>query len=298
MNTNVENEIVSILKKSKLQNQPSEQFISSFENRFFNGRLLNMGRRKNYRIRIIFSSILACGISALLLAPIVSTLDVLKSNSSSGYISTVNMDNAPKVFIYQTHNYESFSSDLDNKDSEFMNSDSNNNIEKVGQYFANSLNKKGITAIQDRTDISKQIEKNNDSFTQSYVYTRKILQEALAKYDDLEYVFDIHRDSITRDKTTTKINDQTSARILFVLSKDNPNYIENLRLAEKLVKKLEKDYPGVSRGIQTNARGNTYNQDLSTKALLIEVGGTYNSLREEQKAMDILADVVSKTIAQ
>jgi stage II sporulation protein P len=292
MNTNVENEILSIMKKSKLQNQPSNQFISSFENRFLNGIHPKMRHTKNYRIGILFSSILACGISALLLAPIVPTLDVLKSESSPGYIA-VDTGNVPKVFIYQTHNYESFS-----PDPEFMNSDPNQNIEKVGHHFVNSLNKKGVATIQNRTDISKLIENNNDSFTNSYDYSRQILQEALVKYDDLEYVFDIHRDSGTRDKTTTKINNQTSARILFVLSKDNPNYIENLRLAEKLVKKLERDYPGVSRGIQTNAKGNTYNQDLSTKALLIEVGGTYNSLREEQKAMEILADVVSKTIPQ
>ena len=53
-------------------------------------------------------------------------------------------------------------------------------------------------------------------------------------YKSLKYYIDIHRDSITKDKTTVIINNKSYAKILFLIGLENPNYQENLIFTEKL----------------------------------------------------------------
>jgi stage II sporulation protein P len=63
--------------------------------------------------------------------------------------------------------------------------------------------------------------------------------------------------------------------------------------------KIEMKYPGLSRGIflQTNYEENGgYNQNLSDKALLIQIGGVGNTMQEENRTADALGIVIKELL--
>ena len=67
-----------------------------------------------------------------------------------------------------------------------------------------------------------------------------------------------------------------------------PNWERNLALAVKLQAQLEQSCPGLCKPIKLVS--GRYNQDLSTGALLIEVGTAGNTHQEAMAAAEFLAD--------
>ena len=67
-----------------------------------------------------------------------------------------------------------------------------------------------------------------------------------------------------------------------------PNWEQNLALAVKLQAQMEQTYPGVCKPIKLNT--SRYNQDLSTGALLVEVGTAGNTRAEALAAAELLAE--------
>ena len=65
----------------------------------------------------------------------------------------------------------------------------------------------------------------------------------------LKFFFDIHRDSAKRSATTTTIDGKDYAKVFFIIGRKNPDWKQNEQFAEEINKKLNKLYPGVSRGI-------------------------------------------------
>ena len=121
------------------------------------------------------------------------------------------------------------------------------------------------------------------SFNRSYIESHKTAARLIKEYPELEMVFDVHRDgSMTREQSLAKVNGQSVAKILIVVGTDaraeHVNWRENLRFARKLSAKLDVMYPGLSRGIAINQ--GRYNQELSTAALLVEIGSDQNTTDE------------------
>lgn len=79
--------------------------------------------------------------------------------------------------------------------------------------------------------------------------SREIVQEAMAGNKELQYFFDLHRDSARKNVTTKIIGDKSYAKLAFVVGKGNKNYEKNLQLATALHETISKKYPGVSRGV-------------------------------------------------
>ncbi|SHF67682.1 stage II sporulation protein P [Ornithinibacillus halophilus] len=200
------------------------------------------------------------------------------------------------VFIYNTHNYESFLPHL--PDETDVNSAHHNevNITKVSDYLAESLESHGIGTQVDETDNMSILNEKGWEYWQSYDSSRTIVQEAFASNQDIKYVFDLHRDALSRDKTTTVINGQPYAKVQFVVGSDFASNDKNWNLAKELHEKLEEKYPGLSRDVlPQGGPGNNgvYNQDLHENAILIEFGGVHNSLEELYRSADALAEVFS-----
>src|SRR5699024_10254473 len=108
---------------------------------------------------------------------------------------------------------------------------------------------------------------------------------------------DVHRDSLPRDKTTKEIDDTNYATILFVIGAEHKNFEKNLELATALHKKIEKTYPGLSKGVIQKEGANSngvYNQNKSDNAILIEVGGFENSLEEMYRTADVFSEVFTE----
>ncbi|GKU83154.1 stage II sporulation protein P [Niallia sp. NCCP-28] len=204
-----------------------------------------------------------------------------------------------KVFIYQTHNLESYLPLLKNttNPNDAISADPRVNVVSLGSKLTSLLQKEGIGVEHDKTNFNQKLLDRKWSYSSSYTMSKEIVKEAVAVNNDLTYLIDIHRDSSRRQATTTTINGKSYARLVFVIGQANKNYEKNTEFAKKLNNKLKEKYPGISRGILGKAKteGNgIYNQDFSDKAILLEVGGVDNNQAELKRSMEAFADVFSE----
>ncbi|WP_232695411.1 stage II sporulation protein P [Brevibacillus daliensis] len=196
------------------------------------------------------------------------------------------------VFVYTTHNRESWSNvEGITKDVQHPKT----NISLVSERLGTKLNEKGIGSLVNQSDIIQQLVDQNKLYPLAYAESFKSVKEAAKSNPSLQYYFDIHRDAdIPRKKTAVTINGKTYARIMFVIGTGNRKYKENEKLAVELNKLVEEKYPGLSRGVI--ARGikdgdGEYNQSFSSGSLLLEFGGTNNTLQEVYSTADAFAEV-------
>jgi stage II sporulation protein P len=205
-------------------------------------------------------------------------------------------DGKPIVYIYHTHNRESYLPDLPGMTEPNQAYDKDKNITLVGERLLKALKDKNINAIQTKNDYWYKGDVKNE-----YDLSRKTVKEVLAKYDSLKMVFDIHRDSGSRENTTAKINGQDVAKVFFIIGGSNENWQKNSEFAIRIHNKLEQMYPGVSKGAHKNIFTNPnydsrYNQDLSPNSIIIEIGGPENSMEEAYRTADLLANVIAELV--
>ncbi|MCZ0704007.1 stage II sporulation protein P [Natronobacillus azotifigens] len=206
------------------------------------------------------------------------------------------VDDRKVVFLYNTHNRESFLPHLENAEHPNDAFHPEVNVTMVSERLKESLAVKGIGTLVDRTDFTDVLHENNWEYWQSYQASRPIIEEALATNNDLRYVFDIHRDSRRREDTTTEINGTSYASFFFVIGADFQGNEKNIALATKLHEMLEEQYPGISRGVVQmggSGRDGVYNQNLAENAILIEFGGVDNTLSELYRSADVFAEIFS-----
>jgi stage II sporulation protein P len=201
------------------------------------------------------------------------------------------------VYLYHTHTRESYLpllKDVTNPNEAFHPSA---NITVVGQKFAEELEQRGIGTEIDKTDFTGVLHKNGWKYGKSYDASRPIVQSAMAANRDLQFLFDLHRDSARKEKTTATINGKPYARVFFVVGGEHAKYEQNSKVADDLHNLIESKYPGMSRGIRLSKGAGTngkFNQDLSENALIIEFGGVDNTLEELNRTAEAVADVFSE----
>lgn len=198
------------------------------------------------------------------------------------------------VFIYHTHNRESWLPhlpDITNPDDAYHNKV---NITLVGERLSEELEKRGIGTYVDTTDIAQKLKDSGKLFRHSYDQSKEIVKTVLAEQEDVQFIFDLHRDSLPRDKTTIQIDGKTYARTFFVIGTRNSHYERNEKFAARFHELLEEAYPGLSRGIFLQPTGHgEYNQSLSENNILIEIGGVENTLEESYRTAEALAEVIA-----
>ncbi|UCZ54480.1 stage II sporulation protein P [Bacillus shivajii] len=196
--------------------------------------------------------------------------------------------------IIHSHNRESFLPELKDTDVAFHDSV---NITLVGERLGLELEKRGIGGVVDTSDINSKLNDRGWQYSRSYDMSREVIKQDIETHGDFDFYFDLHRDSQPRDLTTVEIDGKKYARILFVIGKNNPNYEQNLRLAEELHERIKDNYPGITRAVYSPplvaGRDGSYNQDLDTNSVLVEFGGVDNSLEEVYRTVEIFADAFS-----
>ncbi|WP_017728419.1 stage II sporulation protein P [Halalkalibacterium ligniniphilum] len=200
------------------------------------------------------------------------------------------------VHIIHSHNYESYLPELDVEDSSDPNLAFHNkvNITLVGEKMSQELEKRGIGTEVEKRDVQGKLKSRGWNYGQSYDASRELVKEAIAANEDLQFFFDLHRDSQRRERTTVTINGVEYARTFFVIGANHSDYQHNLKLAEDLHKLLQERYPGLSRGVITKGGSRTnglFNQDLSTQSILIEMGGVDNTLEETYRSVEAFVEV-------
>lgn len=216
----------------------------------------------------------------------IKVLEPLTTNMQASFKSD------KRVFIYHTHSREGwhgeeYASDKNANSKEI-------NITLLGEKLGEELAARGIGSIVSTTDYATKAP--GYEWAYSYKFSRKSVKEVLAANQNIEMVFDLHRDSQPRKYTTTTINGVDYAQVYFIIGKRNENWEKNEAFAEKLNKKIEELYPGLSRGIwgkNANSGNGEYNQSLHEKNVLIEVGGVDNTLEENYRTIKALAHVIA-----
>jgi stage II sporulation protein P len=202
-----------------------------------------------------------------------------------------------KVFIYHSHNRESFLPELPNVKSPNEAYDAKINVSLLGSRLAERLTELGLGAFS--SDIDYQTAVKDHNWNRSYQYSLETVKEAMAAHPELEYYIDLHRDSQGKKITTSEFNGKSYARVAFIIGQKNPNWKQNDAFAAKIHNRLEEKYPGLSRGIWgkdgSNGHGE-YNQSISPNSILIEVGGVENTLEECYRTIDVLAQVFAEVI--
>ena len=170
--------------------------------------------------------------------------------------NTASAASKKKVGVYHTHNDESYYTP-DGVDSVY----GAGGIHDVGKALVKNFNKLGIETVY-REDL--HLPHNSGAYTRSQVTASAILNEGV------DGIFDIHRDSTKRDYYVTKINGEEMSAIRMVVGAASANYEENKNFAYTIKSYADEVYPGLIKDIYIG-KGN-YNQQLSTRAMLFEMG--------------------------
>lgn len=203
-----------------------------------------------------------------------------------------------KVFIYFTHNTESYLPMLPGVTNPDLAWHRDQNVSLIGKMLGENLEEKGIKSLVSKTDIQGVLKKRGMNYGQSYSVSREVAVEAMKQNKQVEFYFDIHRDSSRKAVTTATIDGKKYAKSLFVIGEGHPNHAKNLEFAKDLHQAIQAKYPGLSRGVfgkpRSGGNNGIYNQDLSDKSLLIEIGGVDNTKAELERTTQALADVISE----
>ncbi|MFC0274846.1 stage II sporulation protein P [Metabacillus herbersteinensis] len=200
------------------------------------------------------------------------------------------------VYVYHSHSRESFLPYLREEDPKDA-FHSKVNITMVGQMLERALKQRGIGTQADSTDIVQLLDDRGLIYDSSYKISREVAISAMDESKDLEIFIDIHRDSLRREATTISIKGESHAKLLFVIGTGHKDYQKNKKFAEAINSLIEKNYPGLSKGVleKDKKQGNgVYNQDLSPNAMIVEIGGVDNNLEELNRTVRVLSDMISE----
>lgn len=222
--------------------------------------------------------------------------DENKETSVNGdYIEdpSTNTSNNPIIYIYNTHQTESYAVG-------YLAPYSITPTVLLASYILRErLNDLSLPAIVETSNVSDILNAYGWKYGYSYRVSRMLLEEAKKTNPTLTYYIDLHRDAGSHAKTTTKINDSAYAKVLFVVGLDHDNYEPNLKLANDLNALFNKYYPSLSRGVITKSGkgvNGIYNQDFDKNTFLIEVGGQYNTIDEVTNTINAFSDILFKYI--
>lgn len=197
--------------------------------------------------------------------------------------------NEPRVYIYNTHQLESYDNTNYN--------DITPNVLMASYILKEELNKEGIPTIVESSNITEYIKQKNLKYYQSYDASRYYIEKVLENNKNLDLVIDLHRDAIEKNVSTVTIDDKEYAKILFVVGMEHKNYESNLSVATSINNIIKEKYPTLTRGIITKSGKNVngiYNQDLNPNSILIECGGYKNSFSEVINTINILSEVIKE----
>ncbi|MDO4742849.1 MAG: stage II sporulation protein P, partial [bacterium] len=161
--------------------------------------------------------------------------------------------------------------------------DESKNIVAVGQIIADCITQAGYKVIHDKT------VHDYPAYSGSYTRSAQTVKGYLSKYPSIKIIIDLHRDAIASGETdkvapVTEINGKKAAQVMLVMGsgtgsvEGHEKWQENLKLAVRLQRQLQSQHPSLARAMLL--KSNRYNQDLSTGALLIEIGTDANTLEQ------------------
>lgn len=192
----------------------------------------------------------------------------------------------PVVLIYHTHTIECYNpTDVDGGN---YNEKLKDGVVEAGEALKMELQSKyGIAVIHDTTIHDKPKRE------EGYWRARPTVQKYIKKYPSLKIIIDLHRDNATNaNQTTAIINNQRYARVMFVFGGKNKNLAKSEAFSRNLNNYFNKYYPKLSRGFFYR-NNSVFNQDLTPKLVILELGSIKNSIDEAKRTTQIIAKVIA-----
>ncbi|MEG1312571.1 MAG: stage II sporulation protein P [Romboutsia sp.] len=211
----------------------------------------------------------------------------------------------PKMLLYHSHAGETYSN---SPEGNYHSKDIANSIVSVGMLLAEELNEKDWGVIH-----STKYHDYPD-FNNSYMSSRKTLDEILPKYESVDIAIDVHRDGRTLiDKSTNKVmtdvlkkeherastvyKGESVAKFLFVVGQRNENVNEVTALAEDITKFAQKKYPELIMPVVKKPYGK-FNQSVAKNHMLIEIGSNGTTVEEAKATVKYIAEILDEYFKQ
>ena len=204
----------------------------------------------------------------------------------------------PKILIYHTHSQEAF------KDSKA--GDKKTSIVGMGDILTKELNDTYRIPTMHHEGVYDLIAGKMDR-SRAYQLAEVKVRKILKKYPSIEVVIDLHRDGVGNNThLVTSIDGKKTGQIMFFngLSRTKKNgdiaYLKNPYIQDNLAFSMQmqlaaaKKYPGFTRRIYLKSY--RYNMHLMPKYLLIEAGAQTNTVKEMQRSMKVLADLLDAVV--
>ena len=220
-----------------------------------------------------------------------NTVVKLKKSETNKKIETKKEN--PTIYIYNTHQTEEY------KPTSYLEYSVNPNVLMASYILEEQLSKKGHVVLVEEESVSKLRTTLGLNYAGSYKVTRSMMENAKKNNPTLKYYIDLHRDSLTRDKTTLTVDGKSYAKILFIVGLENTSYQENLDFTNKISDLLNQKVKGLSKGIYKKEGplvNGVYNQDFSNRVILIELGGNENTIDEVYRSLIVLGEVLDEVI--
>lgn len=220
-----------------------------------------------------------------------NTVVKLKKSETNKKIETKKEN--PTIYIYNTHQTEEY------KPTSYLEYSVNPNVLMASYILEEQLSKKGHVVLVEEESVSKLRTTLGLNYAGSYKVTRSMMENAKKNNPTLKYYIDLHRDSLTRDKTTLTVDGKSYAKILFIVGLENSNYQENLDFTNRISELLNQKVKGLSKGIYKKEGplvNGVYNQDFSNRVILIELGGNENTIDEVYRSLIVLGEVLDEVI--
>jgi len=204
----------------------------------------------------------------------------------------------PLVYIYNTHNTETIAGV---ETAPGVADPGDVSIMELSRLMGQAFEAKGIPVIVEGRDTQSIVEERGWHYSRSYDVSREILKSSWDANPSLAYFIDIHRDATTGADATIKLDGREYAVLQLVVGSDNPAFAENLAFVNEIISKLEARYPGLLGSNAVRLMGGPgkngiYNQDLSSTAILVEVGGQDTSLEAARNSIEALVSVLADLI--
>ena len=226
------------------------------------------------------------------------TAEVLDKNG--GF--TLNED-GPRVLIYHTHDTEAYTQTPKytyKPSGDWRTEDQTMSVVAVGEELARILNEDyGIMTIHDTTCHEKPL------ITTAYTRSLETMERYKEQYPTLEMFIDLHRDGVPAEgyeDDYIMMEGTETARLMFVVGTGQgkngnaaeplPDFESNYALALGLTEKLLSYNERFTRNVRVKT--GRYNQHVSSKCILVEVGHNANTLEQALAAMPYLARAIAE----
>lgn len=193
-----------------------------------------------------------------------------------GVVPIVKQGGKPTIAVYHTHSDESY---VPNDGKESI--QGNGGIYDVGAALVDQLKSMGF-------NVEYNTENHNPHDVNAYNRSRKTAA-ALMKSAPAA-IIDVHRDAVPPGQYQTQVNGKDATKVKLVVGRSNPNSKTNLEFAKNLKAAMDQKAPGLSNGIFMGK--GSYNQDLSPRAILIEVGAHTNDKIAAEQGVKAFASIL------